>query len=136
MSSVHIPVAVGELIDKITILEIKVGRITEPEKLANVTRELGLLRQVWHSLPQAAVDLGELRNGLKAVNLRLWDIEDAIREKERRGEFDARFIELARSVYLTNDERSAVKRKINAVTGSDIVEEKSYTAYHRFPSAE
>ncbi|NNG15895.1 MAG: hypothetical protein HKM89_05380 [Gemmatimonadales bacterium] len=128
MSNVRIPVAVGELIDKITILEIKAGRITEREKHANVTRELGLLQQVWHGLPQS-VDLGELRATLKALNLRLWDIEDAIREKERRGEFDTRFIELARSVYRTNDERSAVKRTINAVTGSDIVEEKSYTAY-------
>jgi len=129
MSSVHIPVAVGELIDKITILEIKAARITEPGKLANVMRELGLLREAWRSLPQAPADLEGLRDGLKALNLRLWDIENALRTKEHRREFDAQFIELARSVYLTNDERSALKRKINAVTGSVIIEEKSYTAY-------
>jgi hypothetical protein len=134
MSSVRIPVAVGELIDKITILEIKAGRITEPGKLANVTRELGLLREVWQSLPHASADLEELRNALKALNLRLWDIENAIREKEHHREFDARFIELARSVYLTNDERSAVKQEINAATGSVIVEEKSYTAYQSPPA--
>ncbi|TFG53169.1 MAG: hypothetical protein E4H37_03955 [Gemmatimonadales bacterium] len=129
MSSVHIPVAVGELIDKITILEIKAARITEPGKLANVLRELGLLREAWQSLPQAPADLEDLRDALKALNLRLWDIEDALRTKEHRREFDAQFIELARSVYLTNDERSALKRKINAVTGSVIIEEKSYAAY-------
>jgi hypothetical protein len=129
MSSVHIPVAVGELIDKITILEIKAARITEPGKLANVLRELGLLREAWHSQPQAPADLEDLRDALKALNLRLWDIEDALRTKEHRREFDAQFIELARSVYLTNDERSALKRKINAVTGSVIIEEKSYAAY-------
>lgn len=128
MSSVQIPVAVGELIDKITILEIKAARITEPGKLANVMRELGLLREVWHSQPQAP-GLEDLRDALKALNLRLWDIEDALRTKEHRREFDAQFIELARSVYLTNDERSALKRKINALTGSVIIEEKSYTPY-------
>jgi hypothetical protein len=128
MSSVQIPVAVGELIDKITILEIKAARITEPGKLANVMRELGLLREVWHSQPQAP-GLEDLRDALKALNLRLWDIEDALRTKEHRREFDAQFIELARSVYLTNDERSGLKRKINALTGSVIIEEKSYTSY-------
>ena len=135
MSSVRIPVAVGELIDKITILEIKAARITEPAKLANVTRELELLQQARHGMEPTPVALGDLEAALKALNLRLWDIEDTIREKEHRGEFDARFIELARSVYRTNDERSAVKRKINALTGSEIVEEKSYTAY-RSPTAD
>ena len=135
MSSVRIPVAVGELIDKITILEIKAVRITEPAKLANVTRELAFLQQVRNEMEHTSVDLGDLHAALKALNLRLWDIEDAIREKEHRGEFDARFIELARSVYRTNDERSAVKRKINVLTGSVIVEEKSYTAY-RSPAAD
>jgi hypothetical protein len=129
MSDVRIPVAVGELIDKITILEIKAARITQPAKRANVTRELELLQQVWHGLPQSSVDLEELRAALKTLNQRLWDIEDAIRDKERRNEFDARFIELARAVYHTNDERSAVKRRINEATGSDIIEEKSYSAY-------
>lgn len=134
MSSVRIPVAVGELIDKITILEIKAARIVEPGKLANVTRELGLLREIWDSQPHPSADLEELRNALKALNLRLWDIEDAIREKEHRREFDAQFIELARSVYRTNDERSAVKQRINAATGSVIVEEKSYSAYQAPPA--
>lgn len=133
MSSVRIPVAVGELIDKITILEIKAGRIADPEKLVNVTRELELLQEIWHGVELTSAELDDLRATLKSLNLRLWDVEDAIREKERHGEFDGGFIALARSVYHTNDERSAVKRRINMVTGSDIVEEKSYTAYRSPP---
>ena len=117
------PVSWGELLDKITILEIKATRIPDPAARANVDRELVLLRNVAAPvLPQP--DLAALVNGLRRVNLELWQIEDDIRAKEAAVQFDAEFIALARSVYLTNDKRAALKRDINALLQSELVEEK------------
>lgn len=127
----RVPVSVGELLDKIAILEIKAERIHDASKRANVLRELTILREIWEASPLAALDLGELRQALRAVNERLWDIEDAIRDKERQGDFGAEFVALARSVYLHNDERARIKREINLRTGSALVEEKSYREYRR-----
>jgi len=131
MSLVHTPVSFGELIDKITILEIKSERIPDAAKLVNVRRELELLETTWAASPQAVNDISGERAELKKINEALWEIEDEIRLKEADGAFDARFIELARAVYVTNDERAAVKRKINDRLGSEIVEEKSYADYRR-----
>jgi hypothetical protein len=129
MTDVKIPISPGELLDKITILRIKSARMTDPKKLANVRRELEALEEVWRSSPFAAGDIeGEL-NVLLQVNERLWTIEDDIREKERRGKFDADFIRLARAVYLENDERASIKKRINLKLGSALVEEKSYAEY-------
>jgi len=125
----NVPVAPGEFLDKLTILEIKSERMSDPSKLANVRRELELLRTTWAASPLAARDVSTLTAELKAVNEALWEIEDRIRELERAQRFDAEFISLARSVYRTNDRRAAIKREINVALGSDILEEKSYTAY-------
>lgn len=121
-----VPVSIGELYDKITILEIKSARMSDPERVRNVEHELALLRALEQQLPAAEDDAAALIGELKRVNETLWDIEDAIRACERRQDFGAEFIELARSVYLTNDHRSAVKRRISLLYGSDIIEEKSY----------
>jgi len=131
MSLIHIPVALGELIDKTTILEIKSERITDQSKLDNIRKELDLLRQTWQESPHTSLDISKEQAALKQVNESLWEIEDAIRLKEAAGEFDKVFIELARSVYVTNDKRMAVKRQINEKLGSTIVEEKSYADYTR-----
>jgi Family of unknown function (DUF6165) len=117
------PVSWGELIDKITILEIKAARIADAAKLANVKRELQALTVVRDSQGTAPA---EIAAELRQVNEQLWDIEDLIRECEQRGDFGAAFIDLARSVYKTNDRRAALKRKINDAMGSELVEEKSY----------
>ncbi|HXF07971.1 MAG TPA: DUF6165 family protein [Candidatus Acidoferrales bacterium] len=130
MSEIQIPVSYGELIDKITILEIKQARITDPVKRRNVSHELTLLQAVWDASDAArggAID--DLRVALKAVNEALWDIEDDIRDKERAQAFDAAFIALARAVYHQNDRRAALKREINLRLGSAIIEEKSYADY-------
>ena len=119
----------GELIDKITILEIKSEQITDPAKLANVRKELELLVQVWRSDPANAVDIAAERGRLKQVNQALWDIEDRIRLKEKAQAFDAEFIQLARAVYFQNDDRAAIKREINLKLGSQLIEEKSYKDY-------
>lgn len=124
-----VPVSPGELIDKITILEIKSERMSDPAKLANVRTELALLTETWRSSAFANSDVSSEWSALKAINEKLWDIEDRIRDKERERAFDQEFIELARSVYVTNDERAAVKRAINVKLGSQIVEEKSYAKY-------
>ncbi|MDY6943314.1 MAG: DUF6165 family protein [Pseudomonadota bacterium] len=131
MNQLQAPISIGELIDKITILEIKCELISDPGKLENVRRELRLLSDVWKASPQAAIDIADLRTALRGINERLWGIEDAIREKERLAAFDDEFVELARSVYLTNDERARLKREINQRTGSELVEEKSYADYQR-----
>lgn len=127
--SIQVAVSFGEFLDKLSILEIKAERIADTAKLANVERELERLRTAWteagHPLELVS---GEWRQ-LKRVNERLWEIEDAIREKERQQQFDAAFIELARAVYTTNDERAALKRRINETLGSELVEEKSYVEY-------
>ncbi len=121
----RVPLSWGELLDKITILEIKTARITDPAARANVARELGLLQDIARPvLPEPG--LAPLLGRLRAVNRALWVIEDDIRLKEARGEFDAGFIRLARSVYRTNDERSALKRQINLLLGSPLVEEKCH----------
>ncbi len=131
MSLVSIPVSIGELIDKITILEIKAARIREPAKLEHITRELDLLTNTWLTSGQASAGIGVQREALKTVNETLWDIEDQIRLKEASGEFDDSFIELARAIYINNDRRAALKREINQLLGSEIVEEKSYPEYAR-----
>jgi hypothetical protein len=131
MSELLVPISPGELIDKITILEIKSQRMSDAAKLTNVRTELGLLTDTWQASPWAATDIGEEWAGLRTVNEKLWDIEDQIRDKERDGRFDAGFVELARAVYITNDERAALKKRINTRLGSALVEEKSYADYRR-----
>ena len=131
MSLIHIPMSIGELIDKITILEIKSERIQDAAKVENVNRELGLLEQTWQESTFSGHDISQQRQDLKKVNEELWEIEDNIRLKESAGAFDEEFIELARAVYITNDKRAAIKRQINEMLGSTIVEEKSYADYTR-----
>jgi len=127
-SAPRAPISWGELIDKITILEIKSVEIVSEAARANVMKELLLLQELARSR-QASEQLSNLKSNLKAVNAALWKTEDAIREKERKKEFDEEFVELARSVYRRNDERAAIKRRINAILASEIVEEKSYRDY-------
>lgn len=124
-----IPVSPGELLDKLTILDIKLERIGDADKLANVRREHELLSRVWASSGLASEEIDGLRGQLLDVNKALWDIEDDIREQERVKDFGERFVELARSVYFRNDERAAIKKRINQALGSQIVEEKSYREY-------
>jgi hypothetical protein len=131
MNDVRVPISPGELLDKITILRIKEVRITDPAKLANVRHELQLLDTTWRESGCAAVVIASDERALHEVNERLWDIEDRIREKEARQSFDRDFIELARAVYLYNDERAAIKKRVNLHLGSRIVEEKSYKPYQR-----
>jgi hypothetical protein len=120
------PISIGELIDKITILEIKGERITDRGKVANVAKELALLRRIQASAGLAGAEIDGFARELKTVNEALWEIEDEIREHEAQGDFSARFVALARGVYHNNDQRSRIKQRINAAFGSDIVEEKSY----------
>jgi len=129
VAEIRVPISPGELIDKLTILEIKSERIADPRKVQNVRYELDLLEQTWQSSEYGGADVTAERAALKHINEQLWVIEDEIRDKERAQAFDARFIELARAVYVTNDERAAVKRRINERLGSAIVEEKSYADY-------
>jgi hypothetical protein len=129
MSEISVPVSFGELIDKITILEIKAAHMRDAAKLANVRTELDALNQTWSSNAASRTDISDARVRLKKVNEDLWDIEDRIRLKEKAQAFDAEFIELARSVYFRNDERAAIKREINQALGSRLVEEKSYQDY-------
>jgi len=134
MKQILIPVSVGELIDKITILEIKSEHIQEPEKQKNVRQELALLNEVWERSAFAPRDIRRHREALKSVNRALWDIEDEIRRKEAEGTFDESFVQLARSVYMQNDRRSHIKRRINLELGSELVEEKLYADYVRGPA--
>lgn len=129
MSLIQVPVSFGELIDKITILEIKSKQMSDTAKLANVRNELQQLNATWAAHPASATDIADERARLLAVNEALWDIEDRIRLKEKAQAFDQEFIDLARSVYFRNDERAAVKREINLKLGSQLVEEKSYQDY-------
>jgi uncharacterized protein YukE len=129
MNEIKVPVSPGELLDKITILRIKSQRMSDPRKLANVRLELQALQETWTGSAYAAVDIEPDVTALMAVNERLWMIEDDIRDKERSQSFDAEFIRLARAVYVENDERAAIKRRINLRFGSTIVEEKSYKEY-------
>jgi hypothetical protein len=122
----EIPVSWGELIDKITILEIKHERIKAPEARANVSRELALLQKIAEPVLAARGMVARLKSELCATNQKLWDIEDLIREQEAVGQFGPDFIALARAVYKTNDERAALKKRINLELASELVEEKSY----------
>ena len=122
-------ISAGELIDKITILEIKLDRIGDEAKRANIAREYAALTGVWNREVDETEDLFRLRGEIKAVNAKLWNIEDEIRAQEKAGTFGAEFIALARAVYQTNDRRAALKREINLLMQSDLVEEKSYEAY-------
>jgi hypothetical protein len=131
MAELLVPISPGELIDKISILEIKSQRMTDPAKLHNVRTELALLTDTWNASPYAATDVSADWAALREVNGKLWDVEDHLRDREREGRFDPEFIELARAVYFTNDERAAIKRRINATLGSVLVEEKSYADYAR-----
>ncbi len=129
MSEIKVPVSPGELLDKITILRIKSQRMSDPVKVANVRLELGALEATWNNSAYAGIDIEADTTALLKVNERLWVIEDDIRDKERAQAFDAEFIRLARAVYFENDERAAIKRRINTTLGSSIVEEKSYREY-------
>ncbi len=133
MSLIAVPVSFGELIDKITILEIKSARISDKAKLENVRTELGMLEQSWQKSPASATDIADLKAELRAVNERLWVIEDDIRIQEMQQRFDAEFVKLARAVYFENDERARIKRRINERLGSTLVEEKSYQDYGNAP---
>lgn len=128
-ATVSVEVSPGELIDKITILEIKLERMTDPAKLGNVRVEWQTLTAARDAALSPSARLETLTAGLKAVNERLWVIEDDIRDCERAKEFGAKFVELARSVYISNDERARLKREINELLGSRLIEEKSYAAY-------
>ena len=129
MKEIQVPISPGELLDKITILRIKAARMEDPAKVANVRIELDWLERVWR---ESGADIPAVRDDereLQRVNAMLWEVEDQIRDQERAHKFDARFIELARTIYVTNDLRAAAKRRINMTLGSTIVEEKSYKAY-------
>jgi len=127
--ALKVEVSVGEFLDKMMILEIKSERIKSEKKLVNVRRELDMLRATWAATPLADRDTGELLPRLKAVNERLWEIEDSIRRQEIAGTFGEEFIRLARSVYGENDERARIKYELNTLLGSDLVEEKDYPDY-------
>jgi len=129
MKDILVPVSPGEMLDKITILRIKAARMSDPSKVANVKHELALLEKTWSDSGAAAVNLGNEEANLTHVNEKLWVIEDEIRDEERAKRFTERFIELARAVYFTNDERAAIKKRVNTLLGSTIVEEKSYQQY-------
>jgi hypothetical protein len=127
--NVTVEISIGEFFDKVTILEIKKERIQQADKLANINKELDALNALLHTLPFSRADVQDEVAELKDINEKLWVIEDDIRDKESAKKFDADFIELARSVYFTNDRRSDVKRAINLKLGSDFIEEKSYEEY-------
>ena len=129
MKDILVPISPGELLDKITILRIKAARMSDAAKLANVRVELELLERVWRDSGCAEHPLENEERALQEVNGRLWEIEDRIRDKELSRAFDAQFIELARAVYIENDERAAIKKRINTSLGSRIVEEMSYRPF-------
>ena len=129
MNSPQIPIPWGELFDKITILQIKLENITSKNALENVEQELKQLQSIFSQYCPKTIETTQLEGDLRQINQQLWGIEDKIRDKERSNSFDDEFIQLARSVYITNDERSRIKRKINDMFGSELVEEKSYAEY-------
>lgn len=126
---VSAPLSIGDLYDKITILQVKKIKITDPEKLKNIELELILLQETLQSAVVQSPELDELSKELREVNAKLWEIEDSIRAKEAKQEFDEAFIQIARSVYINNGIRHDLKRKINEFTGSTIKEEKQYTKF-------
>ncbi len=129
MNEILIPISPGELLDKITILQIKAERIEDPAKVANVRTELDMLQQVWQEKVEDDDTIAALAAELKSINEALWEIEDDIRDEERNRRFGERFIELARAVYVTNDKRADAKKRVNLHLNSSIVEEKSYQDY-------
>lgn len=129
MSEILAPVSFGELLDKVTILQIKSERMQDPVKVANVRKELDALQRIWNAHPASNTDISLLMSRLKAVNERLWVIEDDIRILEKGQRFDDEFVQLARSVYFENDERAHIKKEINLALGSAYIEEKSYQDY-------
>ena len=129
MNEIQVPISPGELLDKITILQIKSERIEDPAKLANVNTELEMLTRVWAQSVDSDDEIEALTARLKSINEALWEIEDEIRDEERNKRFGDRFIELARAVYVTNDERADAKKQVNLHLNSTIVEEKSYKDY-------
>jgi hypothetical protein len=126
MQTISVPVSVGELADKISILEIKHERITDADKRAHVAIELDGLTPIWRELAAGQPDLGALYTRLKAVNERMWDVQDGLRAKEAAKTFDDGFIQLARAVATRNGERVAIKNEINRMAGSEFIEEKQY----------
>lgn len=129
MKNPLIPISWGELFDKITILQIKSEKILSPDSLKNVDKELKELRLIFDKAFAENLLALEFMEKLRQINFELWNIEDQIREKERKKAFDNEFIQLARSVYMKNDQRSVIKGKINKAFGSDLVEQKSYSKY-------
>jgi len=127
--NIAVEVSLGEFLDKMTILEIKSERIKDPAKLKNINKELAILKKIWGGSPFVKVDVSSPLARLKAINEKLWDIEDRIRIQESQGTFDDEFINLARAVYISNDERADIKRELNLLLGSELVEEKSYADY-------
>lgn len=128
-AEIQVPVSFGELLDKISILQIKSERISDPGKLANIRAELSALEKTWMAHQAGGTDIAKLRVELKDINEQLWDIEDNIRLKDQAAEFDEVFVDLARSVYQKNDTRARIKKDINLALGSVYVEEKSYKDY-------
>ncbi|MFL1405802.1 DUF6165 family protein [Marinobacter sp. M1N3S26] len=126
---IKVPVSFGEVLDKITILEIKSERIQDEAKVRNVRLELDELAATWNEAVPDQSAIADLRAQLKSVNEQLWEIEDDIRDQEAAQDFGDRFIELARAVYVTNDKRAAIKKDVNLALGSRFVEEKSYQDY-------
>jgi len=124
-----VPVSWGELIDKITILEIKAAQLSSESSRANVRRELDRLLAIWTPVERDHPEVARYKAALKHVNQTMWQIEDDIREKEAEKNFDDEFITLARAVYRTNDERARIKQEINVLLKSEITEEKQYSAY-------
>jgi len=129
MKDILVPLSPGELLDKITILRIKAARMTDATKVQNVRLELSLLENTWRDSGCADFDVAADERALQSVNEKLWVVEDRLREKEAARAFDPEFIELARTVYIANDERAAIKKRVNLQLGSRIVEEKSYKPY-------
>jgi hypothetical protein len=129
MNDIQVPISPGELLDKITILQIKAERIKDPVKVKNVTTELDLLLKKWEQSVTSDAEIVALTNELISINKKLWVIEDDIRDEERNKQFGERFIELARSVYVINDDRANTKKKVNLHLNSNIIEEKSYQSY-------
>lgn len=125
---INAPISFGELVDKITILEIKKEKIYSSSALVNINKELDLLSNILSSIIFQSDDINHLIYDLKKVNIILWEVEEKIREKDKHGQFDSEFIELARLVYQTNDNRSLLKRELNLKINSEIIEEKSYSS--------
>ena len=127
--NIQVEISIGEFLDKLTILQIKSQRIADGVKLNNVQKELSFLQKIWDRFPDKTSEVFSLVDKLKKVNETLWDIEDKIRIKESEKNFGEEFVSLARSVYLTNDERARIKRELASLLGSDFIEEKSYADY-------